>query len=111
MRRGPFLWGVILVLLAMRTIDGLITSLLPKLVPLTADNFDATMLNVQGGIYFFVGIPGLALILRLVSMRCRDAGYRKGLAYLGVVPVLQVLFWFWLSFPRSIDAPAVANAT
>lgn len=110
-QRVSFLLGVIFVLFAMRIGGVFITYLLPKFVTLTADNFESAMLNMQVGIYFFIGIPGLAFILRLVSMRCRDAGYRPGLAYLGAVPVLQCLFWLWMLFPRSVGTPAMANAT
>lgn len=109
-QRVGFLFGVIFAFFAMWIGVVLITDLLPKFGPLTAENFESTMLKMRIVINLFIGIPGLAFILRLVSMRCRDAGYRPGLAYLGAVPALQLLFLLWLMFPRSARIPAVASA-
>jgi len=109
-QRLNFLFGIIFVLFAMWMVGVFIVSTLPRFMTLTPESFESSMLIMKVAINVVVGIPGLALITRLVSMRCRDASYRPGLAYLGAIPVLQILFWLWLLFPRSTGAPTLANA-
>ncbi len=108
-QRLSFLFGIIFVLFAMWMVGVFIVSTLPRFMTLTPENFESSMLIMKVIINLVVGIPGLALVTRLVSMRCRDAGYRPRLAYLGAVPVLQILFWLWLLFPRSTTAPTLAS--
>ena len=39
--------------------------------------------------------------LRVLVQRVRDAGHRKSLAYLAVLPVLNLIFFIYLLFPSS----------
>jgi hypothetical protein len=108
-QRLNFLFGILFVLFAMWVVGAFVVHTFARIMTLTPENFVMSMLIMKVVVNLVVGIPGLTLLMRLVSMRCRDAGYRPGLAYLGAVPVLQILFWLWLLFPGSKAAPALAS--
>jgi uncharacterized membrane protein YhaH (DUF805 family) len=102
-QRVTFLFGIIFVIFAMLFGAYVIAMIAPHFLNLTAENFESSMLVLQIFVNIFIGIPGLTWMMRLISMRCRDAGYRPGLAYIGAIPVVQLLFILWLCFPKPVD--------
>jgi uncharacterized membrane protein YhaH (DUF805 family) len=106
MRRRHYLFALLFTLFAL-WVGGHIVAIagIYALKP-NVENFDRSMLSVQVLVALLVGLPGLTALLRLCSQRCRDAGYSPRVAYLGTAPVLQLLFFIWLLFPRSA-VPAV----
>jgi len=110
MRRGRYLFAMLFILFAMWIGGNLVAVVLAIKLHVTEENFVQSRLIMQVVMSVLIGIPGLTALLRTVSARCRDAGYRPGIAYLGAIPLLQILFWVWLLFPRSVAEPQAATA-
>ena len=73
-------------------------------------NVQQSQIIMQLVVSVLIGVPGLTALMRTSSGRCRDAGYGSRVAYLGATPLLQILFWIWLLFPRSAARPQTAAA-
>ncbi|MBI2254479.1 MAG: hypothetical protein HYU58_07675 [Proteobacteria bacterium] len=110
MKRSRYLFAMLFILLAMWIGGNFVAVILAIQLHITADNFERSRLIMQLVISAVIGIPGLTALLHTVSGRCRDAGYRPSIAYLGAIPLLQMLFWIWLLFPRSVVEPQTATA-
>jgi len=109
-KRGNYLFGVVFLLFAMWVGNVLVALVVGSAS--ASSNLDeaALLLRIQIATCLFVVVPGMSLLLRLVSMRCRDAGYAKGVAYLGAVPLVQIFFILWLLFPKGSSSVQAANA-
>lgn len=46
---------------------------------------------------------------RLISQRARDAGLRRRIAYLGIMPLIGVFIWIFLMFKRSAATSAAST--
>ena len=106
MRRRHYLFALLFTLIVFWVGAHFVAGLAVFALKSTVVNFDHSVLIGQFVTALLVGLPGMTALLRLCSQRCRDAGYGPRVAYLGTAPLLQLLFFIWLLFPRSA-APAV----
>lgn len=105
MKRPQFLFALLFILFAMWIAGNFLAVILAIKLHVTEENLQQSQLIMRLVIGVLIGIPGLTALLRITSARCRDAGYSPRIAYLGATPLLQILFWIWLLFPRSVAAP------
>ncbi|WP_374655050.1 hypothetical protein [Dongia sp.] len=108
-KRLNYLFAVLFIMLAMWIGTIVVSLVLATSIEITEENFEQTILIMQIVINFLIGIPGLTALYRIVSMRCRDAGYPPRLAYLGAIPLLQLFYFIWLLFPASKAEPVVTS--
>jgi len=60
------------------------------------------------GAFFLAAIAITIWFYRLIVQRVRDAGQRKGIAYLACIPIANLLFFIYLLFPGTkADAPTI----
>jgi hypothetical protein len=60
------------------------------------------------GLFWLIGITLTIWFYRLTVQRARDAGHSKAIAYWACVPVLNLLIYLYLLFPRGkADVPAM----
>jgi uncharacterized membrane protein YhaH (DUF805 family) len=110
LKRLNYLFAMLFILFAMWIGGNLIAVVLAIKLHITEENFQQSQLIMQLVMSVVIGIPGLTALMRVMAGRCRDAGYQPRTAYFGAIPLLQILFWIWLLFPKSVAEPTASIA-